>query len=89
MTYFTKYEAPDYLPQLNQFAIQKNGNSRFEIGGYPFFDIYANMHLKRARFFVSMTHVNAGSGSKMYFLTPHYPTNGRVLHMGVSWNFFN
>ena len=89
MTYFTKYEAPDYLPQLNQFAIQKNGNSRIEIGGYPFFDIYANMHLKRARFFVSMTHVNAGSGSKMYFLTPHYPTNGRVLHMGVSWNFFN
>jgi hypothetical protein len=60
-----------------------------ELGGYPFLDAYVNMHLKRARFFLAMTHVNAGSGSKRYFLTPHYPTNGSVLHFGVSWNFYN
>ncbi len=89
MTYFTKYNASDYLPQISQFAIQKNSDARVQIGGYPFIDVYANMHLKRARFFLSMTHVNAGSGSKMYFLTPHYPTNTRVLHFGVSWNFYN
>ena len=89
MTYFTRYEAPDYLPQLSQFAIQKNADSRVTIGGYPFIDVYANMHLKRARFFVAMSHVNAGSGSKRYFLTPHYPTNTRVFRMGVSWNFYN
>lgn len=89
MTYFTKYEAPDFLPQINNFAIQQNNDSKVELGGYPFFDVYANMHLKRTRFFVSMSHVNAGSGSKMYFLTPHYPTNTRVLRMGVSWNFYN
>lgn len=88
-TYFTSYTAPDYCPQLNQFAIQQNGASRIEIGGYPFVDVYANMHLKRARFFIAMSHVNAGSGSMKYFLTPHYPTNSRVLHMGVSWNFYN
>jgi hypothetical protein len=89
LTYFTKYEAPDYLPQINSFAIQQNNEAKVELGGYPFFDVYANMHLKRTRFFVSMTHVNAGSGSKMYFLTPHYPTNTRVFHVGVSWNFYN
>lgn len=89
VTYFTKYEAPDYLPQLNQFAIQQNADSRVELGNYPFVDIYANMHLKRARFFLAMSHINAGSGDKMYFLTPHYPTNMRVLRFGVSWNFFN
>ena len=89
LTYFTKYTAPDYLPQLSQFAIQKNSNSRVEIGGYPFIDVYANMHLKRARFFVAMSHVNAGSGSKEYFLAPHYPTNMRILRLGVSWNFYN
>ncbi len=88
-TYFTKYNAPDFLPMVNQFAIQQNSDSRVSIGGYPFIDVYANMHLKRARFFVSMTHVNAGSGNKEYFLTPHYPTNTRVLHLGVSWNFYN
>ncbi len=88
-TYFTKYYASDYLPQIAQFAIQKNTESRVEIGGYPFVDVYANMHLKRARFFVAMSHVNAGSGNKNYFLAPHYPTNTRVLRLGISWNFYN
>ena len=89
VTYFTKYEAPDYLPMLNQFAIQQNADSRIELGGYPFVDVYANMQLKRARFFIAMTHVNAGSGTKMQFLTPHYPMNNRTFRMGVSWTFIN
>jgi hypothetical protein len=89
LTYFTAYEAPDYLPQISQFAIQSNGASSVRIGGYPFCDVYANMHLKRARFFIAMNHVNASSGSKDYFLTPHYPTNSRIMRVGVSWNFYN
>jgi hypothetical protein len=88
-TYFSKYEAPDYLPQLSTFAVQQNADSRVKIGGYPFIDVYANMHLKRTRFFLSMSHINGGSGSKQYFLTPHYPANTRILRFGVSWNFFN
>lgn len=89
VTFFTKYDAPDYLPIIGQFAIQQNADSRVNIGGYPWVDVYVNMHLKRARFFIAMTHLNAGSGTKDYFLAPHYPTNSRVLHMGVSWNFYN
>ena len=89
VTYFTKYNAPDFLPYINQFAIQENPDSKVELGGYPWVDVYVNFHLKRARFFVSMTHVNSGSGTKMYFLTPHYPTNSNTLHLGISWNFFN
>ena len=88
-TYFTKYYAPDFCPGINQFAIQQNADSRVELGGYPFVDVYANMVLKGVRFFVMMSHVNNGSGNRMKFLTPHYPTNGSVLHLGVSWNFFN
>ena len=89
VSFFTKYNAPDYLPQIGQFAVQQNADSRVEIGGYPFVDVYANMHLKRARFFLAMSHVNAGSGKKEYFLTPHYPDNTRVLRFGISWNFYN
>ncbi|SEE10686.1 putative porin [Prevotella sp. lc2012] len=88
-TYFSKYFAPDFCPTINQFAIQQNKNSRVELGGYPFVDVYANMVLKGVRFFVMMSHVNNGSGNHMKFLTPHYPTNGSVLHFGVSWNFYN
>jgi hypothetical protein len=89
VTFFTKYSAPDYCPQLSQFAIQQNADSRVELGGYPFVDIYANMHLKRARFFVMYSHVTAGSGTRNYFLAPHYPMNGGTLRLGVSWNFLN
>ena len=87
--WFSKYYAPDYCPQLSQFAIQQTADSRVKIGGYPFIDVYANMHLKHTRFFIMMSHVNGGSGNKQYFLAPHYPANGRILRFGLSWNFFN
>ena len=87
--WFSKYDAPDYCPMINQFAIQQNPESRVELGGYPWIDVYANMVLKKVRFFVMMSHVNADSGNRMRFLTPHYPTNGSVLHFGVSWVFYN
>jgi hypothetical protein len=88
-TYFTEYEAPDFCPQLNQFAIQQNDNSRITLGNFPFIDVYANLHLKRARFFVMMTNAASSSFNRRMFLTPHYPTDSSVLRMGVSWNFFN
>jgi hypothetical protein len=88
-TWFSKYYAPDYCPAISQFAVQKNADSRVELGGYPFVDVYVNMQLKRARFFLTMNHINAGSGNKMSFLTPHYPTNSRILRFGISWNFYN
>ena len=88
-TYFTEYYAPDFCPQLNQFAVQEEASSRMKLGNYPFIDAYANLHLKHTRFFLMFSHVTGGSGNKMYFLTPHYPLNGRVMHIGVSWNFFN
>lgn len=87
--YFSRYYAPDYCPMITQFAIQQNEDSRVELGGYPFVDVYANMVLKGVRFFVMMSHVNSGTGNRMSFLTPHYPTNSNVLHLGVSWPFFN
>ncbi len=88
-TFFTKYNAPEFCPQLNQFAVQTNSDSKVKLGGYPFVDVYANMHLKHTRFFVMFSHANGGSGNKMYFLAPHYPQNGRILRFGLSWNFFN
>ncbi|MBR4729807.1 MAG: putative porin [Prevotella sp.] len=88
-TYFTEYDAPDFCPMINQFAIQQNSKSRVELGGYPFVDVYANMKLKGVRFFIMMSNVLDGKGNHMKFLTPHYPVNGSVIHFGVSWPFFN
>lgn len=86
--FFTKYYAPDYSPALGQYAVQ-TGDNRTKVGEYPVVNVYANFHLKQTRFFVMMSHVNAGSGSRDYFFTPHYPLNQRVFRFGVSWNFYN
>lgn len=86
--YFTKYNAPDYSPALGSYTVQ-TGNNKVETGNYPILNVYANFHLKQTRFFVMMSHVNAGNGNRQYFLTPHYPINERILRFGLSWNFFN
>lgn len=86
--FFTKYYAPDYSPALGQYAVQ-TGDNRTKVGEYPVVNVYANFHLKQTRFFVMMSHVNAGSGSRDYFFTPHYPLNQRIFRFGVSWNFYN
>lgn len=88
LRYFTAYNAPNYVPAIGQFAVQDNEN-KVKIGNYPVVNVYANFHLKQTRFFVMMSHVNAGAGKRNYFFTPHYPLNTAILRLGLSWNFYN
>lgn len=85
--YFSKYKAPAYAPAIQQFHLQ--GEDAVEVGGYPFVNVYANLHLKRTRIFVMMYHVNQGMSKREYFMVPHYPINPRLLKIGVSWNFYD
>lgn len=88
MRYFTKYHAPDYSPVIGQYY-QQNQQNLVEVGGYPIINVYANLHLKRTRIYVMMSHVNQGMGNSNYFLAPHYPVNPRMFQFGISWNFFD
>ncbi|WP_336527053.1 putative porin, partial [Bacteroides acidifaciens] len=86
--YFTKYNAPAYTPAIQNFHLQ-SANDQVKIGGYPIVNVYANLHLKRTRFYVMMYHVNQGVSRPNYFLSPHYPINPRFLKFGLSWNFYD
>lgn len=83
--YYTKYYAPNFQPATSAFYNQ----DKIKIGNYPVINIYANMKLKRARFYVMMSHVNQGMTGKNYFSLPHYPINPRRFQMGVSVDFAN
>lgn len=84
--YFTKYYAPMYQPATQMFHTQNIS----QVGNYPLMNVFANLKLKQARFFVMMYHVNKGLfGSNDYFLAPYYPTNPRVFKFGVSIDFSN
>ena len=87
--YFTKYYAPEWVGGVASYAVQENEAVRKKVGGYPFVNVYANFLLKGCRFFVMMSHVNAGTGNMNYFTTPHHPMNDRIFRLGLSWYFNN
>ncbi len=87
--YFTSYYAPDYLPALGQYYLQ-NKDSRIEIGDYPIINTYINAEWKRTRIYAMVFyHVNKGTGSRRYFLAPHYPINPMIIKLGISWSFYD
>jgi hypothetical protein len=83
--YHTSYYAPAYMPATGQFYAQDER----KIGNYPFFDVFLNAQLKRARVYVKYDHVNQGLMGNDYFHTIGYPANPRSLKFGLSWNFYN
>ena len=83
--YYTKYYAPRYQPATATFANQ----SEIKLGNYPFMNVYANLKLSKARFYVMMSHINQGWFSRDYFALPDYPMNPRRFQLGVSIDFAN
>ena len=83
--YYSKYYAPGFQPATMAFYNQRE----VKVGNYPFMNLYLNMKLSRARFYVMMSHVNQGLTGKNYFALPHYPMNPRRFQMGVSVDFAN
>lgn len=84
--YYTKYFSPSYQPATMAFYNQRHT----QVGNYPFMNAYANFKLKRARFYLLLSHFNKGwLGGNNYFSMPLYPLNPMRFQMGVSVNFAN
>ncbi len=86
LRYTTAWFTPAYMPATGQFYNQ----SVRKVGDYPMVDLFLNMHLKKARIYVKVDHINEGYPyDKNYFHTIHYPMNPRTIRFGVSWNFYD
>ena len=83
--YYTKYKGIAYQPATMSFYNQ----NEVEIGNYPFMNVYANMKLDKARFYLMVSHVNQGWFGNNYFSLPHYPLNPLKFQLGVSVDFAN
>ena len=84
--YYTRYYAPGYTPAMMSFHTQ----NEVECGNFLWMNAYANVKLKKTRFFLMFSHVNQGLfGGKDTFSLPHYPLNPRKFQMGVSVDFAN
>ncbi len=83
--YHSEYYAPGYMPATGQFYNQ----NIIKVGNYPFMDAFVNLHLKRARVFIKLDHINQSFMDKNYFLTLGYPHAPMRVKWGVSWNFYD
>ncbi|HBX51677.1 MAG: hypothetical protein A2W98_05810 [Bacteroidetes bacterium GWF2_33_38] len=84
--YYDEYYGYAYKPATGVFYIQNDDL----VGNYPLLDVFLRLKLKRARFFLKVTHVNymLTNTTPLYTLSK-YPINGRTLKMGISWNFYD
>ena len=61
-----------------------------KVGGYLWGDVFLNLQLKRAAFYLKAGHLNAlWEEERKYFSLPHYPGQGFGLFYGITWNFFD
>lgn len=85
MRYYTKYFAPSYMPATGQFFNQ----NKVQIGNYPEINVYANFHLKTARFFLEYKNIGSYFVKDWGYSMPNYPINPPMFKLGLLWNFFN
>jgi hypothetical protein len=85
MRYNTKYYAPRYMPATGVFYTQND----YEVGNYPYVNVYANCHLKQTRFYIQYNHLNKSWGSYDYLVLPGYALDPSYLKIGISAFFSN
>ena len=81
--YTTSYYADQYNPALRSFHLQ----DQREIGNYLYMDVFINLKIQRARFFVMYSHFNASFMGRNYYLTPTYPMQDGAFKFGITWRF--
>ena len=81
--YNTPYYADAYMPALRSFYLQGSK----EIGNYLYVDVFINIKIQRARFFVAYTNLGSYIESRSYWATPTYPGQDAAFKFGISWRF--
>jgi len=82
--YFTKYQAAEFNPLLNEFRLQNTT----EVGNFPMLDVFVNGQIRRTRLFFKAENISALWERGNYFATPTQPYRDFTIRFGLVWNFF-
>ncbi|MCK4747280.1 MAG: hypothetical protein KAT15_09600, partial [Bacteroidales bacterium] len=85
--YTTKYKASSYMPATGIFHLQ----DEYDVGGYPFLDVFLAFRIARTRIFVSYSNLLHGISfvGNNYFTTYRYPMKPRMIRFGLVWTFYD
>ena len=83
----TKYRASAYMPATGVFYLQEE----YDVGGYPFLDVFLAFRVQRTRIFVSYNNLLHGTGlaGNNFFTTYRYPMKPGHLRFGLVWTFYD
>jgi len=81
--YNTPYYADGYMPALRSYYLQDYKQT----GSYLFMDVFINIKIQRARFFVAYTNFGTMFEGHKYWAAPHYPGQDAAFKFGISWRF--
>lgn len=82
-----KFSAPEYVPLLRSWKVQDNNNP-FQVGNYPYVNVYATGKIKTVTFFLMFQHVADGLFGSSYYSSPYYPMQPRAFRLGIRWNMY-
>jgi hypothetical protein len=83
--YESKFYGDYYSPALGMFYVQGNE----QIGNYPWMDVFADLKIKRLRFYVKYSNIGESLFKKGYYTTPNYAAQIALLGFGLSWTFYD
>ena len=83
--YNTSFYADAYDPATGRFYWQ----DKEKIGDYPYFDVHANIKLKRTRVFFQWLNAGQGLFDGNFWGAPSHPLYRRTFRLGVAWSFYD
>lgn len=84
-TWFSNYRMRAYDPYANVFYNQQTQ----QLGDFPLLDLFLNMRLGRAEFYLEFEHLNSFFSPTDYWAAPGYPLPDYFFRAGINWRFFN
>ena len=82
---YQSFESYAFMPATQVYYVQ-NG---FRTGNYPFLDVYLNVRIRPASFFVKLENVLAGYAGSNFALVQGYYQPQMALRFGLTWMFFD
>lgn len=83
VSYFTTYFGDAYNPALGMFHL----NDTYQVGNFPFIDLFANFKIKSSKVFLSFSNVLADVVGVNYAQIPLYRHPTLAIRFGLQWNF--
>ncbi len=88
--YRSSWLGNSYNPLTQTFYNSSRNHVFNQLQDYAVADVFLNMQIKTARFFVKMSYINQGMfGMNGYMVTPYYSGMARVFEFGINWQFFD